>query len=96
MDGRNWRTTYSAPDNTKREGLDSIVWPGAFERMEQFIRDTGLSQDDLDMNYDDIVEMYQSGKLAMYFGSSSGVKMFQDQGINTTFCHSFNRTAKSG
>ena len=45
MDGRNWRTTYSAPDNTKREGLDSIVWPGAFERMEQFIRDTGLSQD---------------------------------------------------
>ena len=37
------------------------------------------------MNYDDIVEMYQSGKLAMYFGSSAGVKMFQDQGINTTF-----------
>jgi len=53
--------------------------------MEQFIRDTGLSRDDLDLNYDDIVEMYQSGKLAMYFGSSSGVKMFQDQGINTTF-----------
>ena len=53
--------------------------------MEQFIQDTGLSQDDLDLNYDDVVEMYQSGKLAMYFGSSSGVKMFQDQGINTTF-----------
>ena len=53
--------------------------------MEQFIQDTGLSQDDLDMNYDDIVEMYQSGKLAMYFGTSAGVKMFQDQGINTTF-----------
>ena len=83
--GRRWRTTYSDPDNTKREGLDSTVWPEAFERMEQFIQDTGLSQDDLDMNYDDIVEMYQSGRLAMYFGSSSGVKMFQDQGINTTF-----------
>ena len=37
------------------------------------------------MNYDDVVEMYKNGKLAMYFGSSSGVKMFQDQGINTTF-----------
>ena len=85
VDGRKWRTTYSDPDNTKREGLDSTVWPKAFERMEQFIQDTGLSQDDLDMNYDDIVEMYQSGKLAMYFGSSAGVKMFQDQGINTTF-----------
>ena len=85
VDGRKWRTTYSDPDNTKREGLDSTVWPEAFERMEQFIQDTGLSQDDLDMNYDDIVEMYRSGKLAMYFGSSFGVKMFQDQGINTTF-----------
>ena len=85
IDGRKWRTAYSDPDNTKREGLDSTVWPEAFERMEQFIRDTGLSRDDLDMNYDDIVEMYQSGKLAMYFGSSYGVKMFQDQGINTTF-----------
>ena len=85
VDGRKWRITYSDPDNTKREGLDSTIWPEAFERMEQFIQDTGLSREDLDMNYDDIVEMYQSGKLAMYFGTSAGVKMFQDQGINTTF-----------
>ena len=85
VDGRKWRTSYSDPDNTKREGLDSTIWPEAFERLEQFIKDTGLSPDDLDMNYDDIVEMYQSGKLAMYFGSSAGVKMFQDKGINTTF-----------
>ena len=85
VDGRKWRTSYSDPGNTTREGLDSTVWPEAFERMEQFIQDTGLSRDDLEMNYDDIVELYQSGKLAMYFGTSAGVKMFQDQGINTTF-----------
>ena len=85
VDGRKWRTTYSDPGNTEQEGLDSEVWPQAFERMEQFIQDTGLSLDDLDMNYDDIVEMYQSNNLAMYFGSSAGVKMFQDQGIDTTF-----------
>ena len=94
VDGRKWRTTYSDPDNTKREGLDSTIWPEVFENMEQFIQDTGLSQDDLDMNYDDIVEMYQSGKLAMYFGSSSGVKMFQDQGINTTFLPFFQKNGE--
>ena len=94
IDGRKWRTTYSDPDNTKREGLDSTIWPEAFENMEQFIKDTGLSQDDLDMNYDDIVEMYQSGKLAMYFGSSSGVKLFQDQGINTTFLPFFQKNGE--
>ena len=94
VDGRKWRTIYSDPDNTKREGLDSIIWPEAFENMEQFIKDTGLSPADLDMNYDDIVEMYQSGKLAMYFGSSSGVKMFQDQGINTTFLPFFQKNGE--
>ena len=94
VDGRKWRTTYSDPDNTKREGLDSTIWPEAFENIERFIKDTGLSQYDLDMNYDDIVEMYQSGKLAMYFGSSSGVKMFQDQGINTTFLPFFQKNGE--
>jgi len=94
VDGRKWRTAYSDPDNEKREGLDSTIWPEVFERMEQFIQDTGLNPDDLDMNYDDIVEMYQSGKLAMYFGSSSGVKMFQDQGINTTFLPFFQKNGE--
>ena len=92
--GRKWRTVYSDPDNTQREGLDSTVWPEAFERMEQFIRDTGLSREDLDLNYDDVVEMYQSGKLAMYFGSSAGVKMFQDQGINTIFLPFFQQNGE--
>ena len=92
--GRKWRTIYSNPENTKREGLDSTVWPEAFERMERFIKDTGLSRDDLDMNYDDVVEMYKSGKLAMYFGSSAGVKMFQDQGINTTFLPFFQQNGE--
>jgi len=64
--------------------------------MEQFIQDTGLSQEDLNMDYDDIVEMYKSSKLAMYFGSSSGVKMFQDRALTQHSCHSFRRTVKSG
>ena len=92
--GRKWRTDYSDSDNTARVGLDSTVWPEAFERMEQFIQDTGLRRDDLEMNYDNVVDMYKSGKLAMYFGSSAGVKMFQDQGINTTFLPFFQQNGE--
>ena len=43
VDGRKWRTAYSDPESTKREGLDSTVWPEAFERMEQFIQDQGIN-----------------------------------------------------
>ena len=59
VEGRKWRTVYSDSENTKREGLDEYRLARGFERMEQFIQDTGLSQEDLDMNYDDVVEMYK-------------------------------------
>ena len=84
-EGSKWRTAYSNPANTEKAGLDDVVWPKAFERMNQFIQDTNLGPDDLNMTYDDVVDMYQNGEVAMYFGSSAGVKMFQDQGIDTAF-----------
>ena len=84
-EGRKWRTAYSDPASTERVGLDDTVWPGAFERMEQFIQDTHLTADDLALTYDDVTGMFRNGEVAMYFGSSAGVKMFQDEGIDTIF-----------
>ena len=84
-EGRKWRTAYSDPASTARVGLDDAVWPGAFERMAQFIQDTHLTADDLALNYDDVTGMFRNGEVAMYFGSSAGVKMFQDEGIDTIF-----------
>ena len=84
-EGRKWRTAYSDPGSTVRVGLDDAVWPGAFERMEQFIQDTHLTADDLALTYDDVTGMFRNGEVAMYFGSSAGVKMFQDEGIDTIF-----------
>ena len=84
-EGRKWRTAYSDPASTVRVGLDDAVWPGAFERMAQFIQDTHLTADDLALTYDDVTEMFRDGEVAMYFGSSAGVKMFQDEGIDTIF-----------
>ena len=84
-EGSKWRTAYSDPANTEKVGLDNVVWPKAFERMNQFIQDTNLGPDDLNMTYDDVMDMYQKGEVAMYFGTSAGVKMFRDQGIDTAF-----------
>ena len=84
-EGRKWRTAYSDPASTVQVGLDDAVWPGAFERMAQFIQDTHLTADDLALTYDDVTGMFRNGEVAMYFGSSAGVKMFQDEGIDTIF-----------
>ena len=93
-EGRKWRTAYSDPASTVRVGLDDAVWPGAFERMEQFIQDTHLTADDLALTYDDVTGMFRNGEVAMYFGSSAGVKMFQDEGIDTIFMPFFSRNGE--
>ena len=92
--GRKWRTAYSDPASTVRVGLDDTVWPGGFERMEQFIQDTCLTADDLAHTYDDVMNLFRNGKVAMYFGSSAGVKMFQDEGIDTTFLPFFSQNGE--
>ena len=93
-DGRKWRTAYSDPASTARVGLDDTVWPGAFERMAQFIQDTHLTADDLALNYDDVIGMFRNGEVAMYFGSSAGVKMFRDEGIDTIFLPFFSQNGE--
>lgn len=93
-DGRKWRTAYSDPASTARVGLDDTVWPGVFERMAQFIQDTHLTADDLALNYGDVTGMFRNGEAAMYFGSSAGVKMFQDEGIDTIFLPFFSQNGE--
>lgn len=93
-DGRKWRTAYSDPASTERVGLDDTVWPGAFERMAQFIQDTHLTADDLALNYSDVTGMFRNGEAAMYFGSSAGVKMFRDEGIDTIFLPFFSQNGE--
>lgn len=93
-EGRKWRTAYSDPASTERVGLDDTVWPGAFERMAQFIQDTHLTADDLALNYDDVTGMFRNGEAAMYFGSSAGVKMFRDEGIDTIFMPFFSQNGE--
>lgn len=93
-EGRKWRTEYSDPASTERVGLDEVVWPQAFETLAQFIEDTGLRASDANLIYDDIMEMFTSEKLAMYFGSSQGVQMYRDQGLDTIFLPFFNQNGE--
>ena len=93
-EGRKWRTAYSDPASTARVGLDDTVWPGAFERMAQFSQDTHLTADDLAQTYDPVMDLFRNGEVAMYFGSSAGVKMFQDEGIDATFLPFFSQNGE--
>ena len=92
--GRSWRRAHSKPEDTDRMGLDTEVWPGAFERMERFIRDTGLTARDAEIGYDELMSLFGSEQLAMYFGSSAGVRLFREQGMDATFLPVFGESGE--
>lgn len=83
LEGRKWRTAYSDPASMDRVGLDDAVWPGVFERMEQFIQDVNLTPDVLKFDYNPVINMFANGEAAMISGSSARVVEFRNQGIDT-------------
>ena len=95
-EGRKWRTAYSDPASTARVGLDNAVWPGAFERMEQFIQDTHLTADDLAQTYDDVMDLSGTEKLPCTLAALPGSRCFRTRASTRPFCPFSARTAKSG
>ncbi|MGN0778122.1 MAG: extracellular solute-binding protein [Aristaeellaceae bacterium] len=84
-EGRKWRTAYSDPASTQRVGLDDTVWPGIFERMEQFIQDVHLTPDVLQLDYTPVINMYAKGEAAMISATTARVLAFMEMGIDTVF-----------
>lgn len=77
--GREWRSNYEY--GTDAAGLDNVVWPGAFERLEKFIKDTKLEKKDLGLNNDSLTEMFSQGEVAMIFANASDVIDYNNNGV---------------
>ncbi len=94
LEGLRWRMAYSDPASTERVGLDEVVWPGVFERMEQFIRDVNLTPDVLELGYTPVINMFARGEVAMITGSSARVLEFLNQGIDTVLLPYFGQNGE--
>ena len=85
MEGRMWRSSYEDPADDAPMGLDDTIWPGAFERMEQFIKDVNIRPEDIDLGYSQAVEMFKKGESAVIRAGGSHVVAFNDMGIEAVF-----------
>lgn len=84
MEGRMWRSSYEDPADSNT-GLDDTVWPGAFERMEQFIKDAKILPGDLELSYDPVMNMFIEGKAAVIRSGGSKVVALQKQNVDAVF-----------
>ena len=91
MEGRMWRSGYEDPDDFDTIGLDDTIWPEAFARMEQFIQDTKLGPEDVELDYTPVINMFTEGKVAMIRSGGSNTVWFHNDGIDAVFLPYFGR-----
>lgn len=84
MEGCMWRNSYEDP-STDMTGLDDTIWPGAFERMEQFIKDTKIIPEDIELSYDPVMNMFTEGEAAIIRSGGSNVVALQKNNIDAVF-----------
>lgn len=85
MEGRMWRSRYEDPLDMDVLGLDDTIWPGAFERMEQFIKDADIHPSDVEFSYGPVIEMFQNGEAAVIRSGGSNTVAFQNMGVDAVF-----------
>lgn len=84
MEGRLWRSSYADPAEDA-VGLDDTIWPGAFERMEQFINDVNLRPEDIELDYTPVIDMFSEGQAAMIRAGGTNVVAFQNENVDAVF-----------
>ena len=93
LEGRMWRNSYEDP-STDNTGLDDTIWPGAFERMEQFIKDTNMAPEDIELSYDPVINMFTEGKAALIRAVGSNVVAFQNSNVDAVFLPYFGQNGE--
>lgn len=84
LEGQSWRLSYEDPQD-ELTGLDGKIWPGVFRRMERFLKDAKVRQEDLRYGHSALQEMFLTGQAAMIRTTGAFVVQYQNMGLDTVF-----------
>lgn len=94
MEGQMWRSAYEDPTDETVLGLDAKIWPEAFQRMEQFIKDVNLRPEDVELDYDPVINLFTEGKAAIIRSVGWNVMEFQKNGMDAVFLPYFGQNGE--
>lgn len=95
LEGNMWRTEYETEAVDIQVGLDDKVWPAVFEKFEQYIKDTRVKPEDVDMSLDMVKPAFLDGKAAIIRGTASDcVVLKQEYNLNTAILPYFGETSE--
>lgn len=95
MDGTMWRAEYESETVDGQVGLDNKVWPAVFEKFEQYMKDTMIRPEDIQMSFGEMKSELLEGKTAIMRATASDCAVLRkDDGINAVMLPYFGETAE--
>lgn len=94
MDGTMWREKYESETADSQVGLDDNVWPTVFRKFEQYMQDTLIRSEDIEMSFAEMKSGLIEGKTAIMRGTASDCAILRkDDEMNTVMLPYFGETA---
>lgn len=90
--GREWRQQYESGQTNQ---LSEEVWLPVFQRMEEFLRYTGITAQDLSLAHTDVLAEFKSGRVAMMRGTGNEEAIRESEGGALLLMPYFGETAEA-
>ncbi|MGN0638501.1 MAG: 5'-nucleotidase C-terminal domain-containing protein [Huintestinicola sp.] len=95
MDGTMWRTEYESETVDGQVGLDKKVWSAVFDKFEQYMKDTMIRPEDIEMSFGEMKSGLLEGKTAIIRGTAGDCAVLRkEDGINTVMLPYFGETSE--
>lgn len=95
MEGIMWRTEYENENLDVQVGLDENVWPAVFDKFEQYMKDTMVEPEDVEMSFEIMKSDLVEGRAAIMRGTANDCALLRkEDNINTVMLPYFGETAK--
>lgn len=95
MEGIKWRSEYENETPGSLKGLDQTVWPVVFKKFEQYKKDTMLTPEDTELDFERMKSAFLEGKTAIMRGTAGDCANFrEDYGLNTVMLPYFGEDAE--
>ena len=65
LEGTTWRREYESETVDGQVGLDDQIWPGVFEKFEQYLEDTFVEPEDSEFVFADVSGPFLDGQVAI-------------------------------
>lgn len=95
MDGTMWREKYESENADNQVGLDNKVWHAVFDKFEQYMKDTMIQPEDIQMSFGEMKSGLLEGKTAIMRATASDCAVLRkENGINAVMLPYFGETSE--